>query len=120
MGFRNLQDPESRLKSAITNAIYTRVAKSSGLRVRNPLIYLDYTMEDLRFHLESLFSNWMNWDNWGIYNGKTRTWQIDHKIPQSQFPYKDLDDPNFRQCWALSNLRPLETIDNLRKRDRHG
>lgn len=120
MAFRDLQSPEARLKSAVTNAIYTRVTKSSGFRVRNPLMYLDYTMEDLRYHLESKFATWMNWDNWGAFNGKTRTWQIDHITPQSSFPYVDLEDPNFTKCWALSNLRPLETVDNLRKRNGNG
>jgi len=115
MKFRNTQDPESRLKSAVINAIYTRVKKSSGFRVRNPLLYLDYTMEDLRSHLENQFNDWMSWDNWGPYNGKYKTWQIDHIIPQSSLSYQELDDPNFRKCWDLANLRPLETVANLRK-----
>lgn len=25
------------------------------------------------------------------------------------------DDPDFKQCWALSNLRPLWAEENLRK-----
>lgn len=44
-----------------------------------------------------------------------RTWQIDHIIPQSKLPYFTLEDENFKKCWALENLRPLESFENLRK-----
>lgn len=70
---------------------------------------LPYTSEELKNHLESLFESWMTWGNYGS------CWHIDHIIPQSSFPYKSMDDVSFQQCWALSNLRPLKAIDNLKK-----
>jgi len=83
--------------------------------------YLDYTIEQLNNHLESLFEPWMNWKNQGIYNTNTWDdndkstwkWQIDHIIPHSKFKYKDMSDPDFKECWALSNLRPLSAKQNI-------
>ena len=118
MGFRNLSSPEDRLKSALTNAICLAVKRAGGFRVKNPLVNLPYTMEDLRAHLEKQFLPWMNWENWGSYNSNHKTWQIDHIVPQSSLPFTDVDEPNFVKCWALSNLRPLETVANFRKGNR--
>lgn len=77
-----------------------------------------YTTEELKNHLESLWEPWMNWDNHGIASTERRTWNIDHIIPQSKLPYKTMNEPNFQKCWALENLRPLEAIENIKKRDK--
>ena len=63
----------------------------------------------------------MNWDNQGIYNPKTWDdndtttwkWQIDHIIPESDFNYITPNDPEFKECWALKNLRPLSAKQNI-------
>ena len=65
-----------------------------------------YTLKELREHLESQFDENMTWDNMGEY------WEIDHIIPKSQFQYKTEQDKQFRVCWSLANLRPLEKIAN--------
>lgn len=51
----------------------------------------------------------MNWDNWGAY------WHIDHIYPVSLLPYSSMEEDNFKRCWALDNLRPLEKIANIKK-----
>ena len=74
----------------------------------------------MRNHLESLFEPWMSWDNHGVYDkkkwndndSKTWTWQIDHIIPQSDLPYSNMIDENFKVCWSLDNLRPLNSKKN--------
>jgi len=76
---------------------------------------LPYTIEELIIYLESQFEFWMNWGNYGRYDKNRRTWQIDHIIPQSLLPYDSMDHPNFLKCWALSNLRPLEAMENMKK-----
>ena len=84
------------------------------------LRYLPYTMDDLKRHLEAQFEPWMNWDNHGRYDPKTWddndpttwTWQIDHKKPHSEFDYTTMDCQEFRDCWALSNLRPYSAKQN--------
>jgi hypothetical protein len=115
MSYRSLKSPEDRLISALTNAICLTVRANGGIRIRNPISYLSYDISDLRTHLESKFESWMDWDNWGPYTVKHRTWQIDHILPQSLFPFDDLPHPNFNKCWALSNLRPLESTANMSK-----
>lgn len=82
--------------------------------------YLDYTMEDLKKHLEAQFEPWMSWDNHGQYipnewddnNSSTWKWQLDHIIPQSDLPYASMEDKNFKKAWSLDNLRPLSAKQN--------
>ena len=68
-----------------------------------------YTVNQLKEHLEKLFDNLMKWENYGNY------WHIDHKIPISYFSFATPGDPDFKKCWALENLQPLEKIENLKK-----
>jgi len=72
-----------------------------------------YTVDDLRSHLESLFTDGMTWDNYGLYG-----WHIDHKIPLVAFNYEKPTDTDFKKAWCLSNLQPLWAFDNLTKGDR--
>ena len=78
---------------------------------------LGYDAAALCKHLESQFEEWMSWENHG--RGKDKIyWNIDHIQPQSKFIYTSLDDPNFLLCWDLSNLRPLEQIQNITRQNR--
>ena len=72
-----------------------------------------YTVIQLKTHLENLFDENMNWQNYGSY------WHIDHIEPQSWFIYDSIDHPAFKACWQLSNLRPLEAKENIRKGNRY-
>lgn len=82
--------------------------------------HLEYTVGELKQHLESLFEPWMNWNNHGHYKADewddndptTWKWQIDHIIPHSTFPYTSMEDENFKKCWSLENLRPLSAKQN--------
>lgn len=61
----------------------------------------------------------MNWENYGGRSDDSRqTWWIDHIKPQSQFLYESIEDPLFKECWDLSNLRPLEKKANMSKGDK--
>lgn len=119
--------PFSRLKKRISNAIFCSLRKRGGSKQgKCRKYYLPYSMEELRKHLEDHFELWMNWGNWGVYNPKTWdendsltwTWQIDHIIPHSKFNYKSLEDPDFKKCWGLGNLRPYSAKLNVIERDR--
>lgn len=81
--------------------------------------YLGYSIEELKEHLEHQFEDWMNWDNLGLTANKEKeTWQIDHIIPVNTFNIKEIGDEEFRKCWALDNLRPLDSyINNRRPKD---
>ena len=55
----------------------------------------------------------MNWDNHGTY------WHIDHIKPKSWFKYDSAEHPEFKQCWSLENLQPLEAEKNLAKSNKY-
>lgn len=75
--------------------------------------FVDYSLEELMSHLESKFDENMNWDNYGKY------WHIDHIKPKSLFKYSDFTDKEFKECWSLSNLQPLEAMENISKGARY-
>ncbi len=93
----------------------------SSKRGKSMLKYIGYSMKDLKNHIESQFESWMNWNNWGKYNSKTWNdndqstwaWNIDHIKPVSKFNYLSMEDTEFIECWALSNLRPLSAKQNI-------
>lgn len=96
----------------ITNRMWPTI--HSALRSETPRfgkynVALGYPWPALRSHLESQFTDGMTWHNWGS------VWELDHIRPLSGFQYTSLDDPLFKECWALSNLRPLLRDANQKK-----
>lgn len=73
------------------------------------LKYVDYTLDELRSHLERQFLPGMGWHNMG-------EWHIDHIIPVSSFNL--LESAQVARCWALPNLRPLWAQENKKKHAR--
>jgi hypothetical protein len=69
-----------------------------------------YTAEELMAHLERQFLPGMDWEN-------RKLWHIDHIVPVSSFSLTP-ECPDFKACWALTNLRPLWGADNIRKKDK--
>jgi hypothetical protein len=67
-----------------------------------------YSLEELKLHLESQFTEGMSWDNYG-------EWHIDHIIPVDSFNIQNYDDNNFKKCWSLNNLQPLWAEQNIKK-----
>jgi hypothetical protein len=109
-------DPIFKLRNNISQIIYQSLKKQNSSKSGESIFnYLQYTIEDLKQHLESQFEDWMNWDNWGRANVNEKTWNIDHIIPQSALPFSSMKDINFRKCWNLQNLRPMEAIANIKK-----
>lgn len=110
------------LKEKISTRVAVAIRKHSSPIVK----YLPYTLQELKKHLESLFEPWMTWDNYGVYRANlwsdkdtsTWTWQIDHIIPHSKFHYTSMEDQEFKDCWALSNLRPYSAKQNVIDGDR--
>ena len=126
-----ITNPEFRLRHNLSGAVSTALRKNSSTKNNKSILdFLSYSINELRVHLEKLWEPWMNWNNYGKFkkstfdpnNNLTWTWQIDHIIPQSILSYKSMADNNFQKCWALKNLRPLQSRQNLLdgiKRIRH-
>ena len=71
---------------------------------------VSFTTEQLKKHLEKLFTEGMSWDNYGK-NG----WEIDHKIPIDVFNFTNPEHDDFKRCWALENLQPMWKKENILK-----
>ena len=109
-------DPTFRLKDCVRVSINSGLNRTEGSKQgQKTFDMLPYTPEELKEHIESQFEDWMTWDNWGIATHERKTWNIDHIIPQSLLPYESLEHENFHRCWALENLQPLETFENIKK-----
>lgn len=95
---------------AMTDHMINRGGKHNGST--KYLKYVDYTIADLRKHIESKFTPDMNWNNYGIL------WSLDHICPQSSFVFIENGVENFeaiKECWSLDNLQPMYILDNIRK-----
>lgn len=119
---KRIKNKEFKLRELISSTINRSLKKQKSSKNNISMLkYLSYTMRELKEHLEGQFESWMNWNNWGKYkvdswddnNSSTWTWQIDHVVPQSYFPYLSMEDENFKQCWALNNLRPYSAKQNI-------
>ena len=102
-------DPKWKLNCRFGSLMSKKLSRHSvGKSGRSWTGLVEYTLEDLVIHLERQFLPGMSWENYG-------RWHIDHIIPCSSFEFESPDDPEFKSCWALSNLRPLWAKDNIRK-----
>lgn len=110
-------DPILKLRHNFSCQIRQQIMKGGKSFIK----YLNYSIEDLKNHIQNLFEPWMTWENWGVFNSNTWsdqddstwTWQIDHIIPQSLLLYSSMEDENFKKCWALENLRPYPAKKNI-------
>lgn len=106
---RQAASPQYRLKRSIGTMVWMALKGRKAGQQWQALV--GYALDDLMRHLERQFLPGMSWSNQG-------EWHVDHIIPASSFSYTEADDPEFKACWALTNLRPLWRGDNIRKRDR--
>lgn len=67
------------------------------------------SIDELKKHLESKFTEGMNWENYG-------DWHVDHIIPCASFDFSKEDEQ--KKCFHYTNLQPLWAKDNLRKGDK--
>src|SRR5436305_3440819 len=103
----------TKTRSTTEGMLYHRMSQS----VRSALLgakrkcnwenLLGYSVEELKAHLESQFTEGMIWDK--FFDGGIH---IDHVIPRMNFNYVSSNDLQFKQCWALSNLRPIWPKEN--------
>lgn len=102
---REKLDPRKRLIRSFRSRL-----KGSKIASGSTAAYeaLGYSAGELRVHLERQFVGEMSWDNYG-------QWHIDHIVPIASFEFSSVEDPGFIRAWALTNLRPLWAIDNLKK-----
>jgi hypothetical protein len=103
---RRETDPGFALSKSIAHGM--RMAIKSGKAGRQWETAVGYTLRDLMQHIERQFLPGMSWENHG-------SWHIDHIRPVSAFEFSSVEETSFRECWALSNLRPLWAEENVSK-----
>ena len=101
------QSPQHKLSSNISRVI--RRSLKTGKYNKHWESYVNFSLKNLTHHLEKQFTSKMNWDNYGSY------WWIDHITPISAFNFDSYNHIDFKRCFALSNLRPLEKSKNQSK-----
>jgi len=106
---REKECPSFKINRRFSKAIWASLRGAKQFRKWENLV--GYTIINLMKRLEDLFNDKMNWDNYGSY------WEIDHIKPKSLFQYTCAKDNEFKECWALKNLQPLEVIKNRKKAD---
>lgn len=105
-------DNQLRLNVRMGANIYHALAEKKAGRKWEDVV--GYTVDELAEHLERQFSKGMTWDKWG--RGPD-CWHIDHIVPKASFKFDNDNDPAFKACWGLTNLRPLWEKDNFAKSD---
>jgi len=105
--YRRATDPKFRLNTNVSSHINLAINDKNG---RHWGSLVDFTLSELKEHLEAQFQPGMSWDNYGY-----RGWHIDHIKPKSLFNFESHEDPEFKECWCLANLQPLWAKDNLSK-----
>lgn len=88
-------------------SLYRAIKNGSGFRWNK---LLGYNIEDIKSHLEKLFSDEMNWNNYGKY------WGITFFIPRRLYRFTNFRSDEFRKCWSLKNLKPDTIINCYRQR----
>jgi hypothetical protein len=108
---KRAKNPKYKISASMSNGMRGSI-KSGTKANRHWEELVDFTVEQLRTHLEKLFEPGMTWDNHGT------VWEIDHKIPIAVFNFERPEHLDFRLCWSLKNLQPLEKIKNRKKSDK--
>ena len=106
---RRRDDPKYRLRCSVSRSICRSLKRRAKTKGGSTFDHLPYTPKELMEHIEKQFDEHMTWENQGSY------WHIDHIRPHASYKYDSLDHPEFQECWALENLRPLEATENRSK-----
>jgi hypothetical protein len=106
-----LETGDNHLKVNLRACIYRAVKNQYSEKAYKSMELLGCTIQELRDHLESQFTEGMTWDNMGRGG-----WHIDHIIPCAFF---DLTKPSHQKvCFNWQNLQPLWESDNCAKGDK--
>lgn len=98
--------PKGRLNDFMSRGLWYSLRGRKGGMPWTDLV--DFTVGQLKTHLEKQFRDGMTWENYG-------EWHIDHIIPIAVFNFEKAQDIDFKRCWRLSNLQPLWALDNVKK-----
>jgi hypothetical protein len=111
------QRKNSEYSKSVNTQLNIRISKGiryslkSGKEGKSWKELVDFTLDELKEHLELHFEKDMTWNN-------MNKWHIDHIIPKRAFNIISADCKDFKMCWFLLNLQPLWKEDNIKKSDK--
>lgn len=97
----------------ISGQMWKALRRGEGKRGRSWESLVGYTLKELEARLLQTMPEGYSWADY-----LTGELHIDHIIPVSAHNFTSSDDIDFKRCWALSNLRLLPKLENIRKRDK--
>lgn len=103
---RYKNDVQFKLARLISDRLSKAAKKNT--RLSGTLKYLGCSLQELKEHLSSKFTQGMSWDNHG-------EWHIDHIVPLASADLMNEND--LRRVCHYTNLQPLWAADNIRKHD---
>ena len=110
---KNRSNPVYKLNARISGGIRSALVRDNFRKNgRHWETFVDYTVQEAKIHLESLFTESMNWNK--FCSGEIH---IDHILPIELFEYDSPESKQFKYCWSLKNLQPLWRMDNIKKYD---
>lgn len=98
--------PKYKVDHRMRSGVQQAIRKNKAGRSWEALV--GYSLAELMAHLERQFVSGMSWDNMG-------EWHIDHILPLAGFVYEKAEDEGFKAAWAMTNLRPLWSVENQSK-----
>lgn len=100
------------LKFNLNEKIRRLIAKplKKGKKNRHWESLVGYTLMDLKKRLTKTMPKGYTWQD--FLNGKLH---MDHIVPLSKFNFTKSEHIDFKNCWALRNLRLLPAKENLVK-----
>jgi membrane-associated HD superfamily phosphohydrolase len=108
---RKSKYPLYKLINNFRTAIYQVLKENNIQKNGHYFDILQYTPDELIFHLENQFKDGMTWDNYG-------EWHVDHIKAIASYNIQEIGDSEFMECWSLENLQPLWGEENIRKGSR--
>ena len=103
---RLMEDPLFKLLERLRGRILIAIKSQAGEKAAKSIELLGCSIEHVRDHLESQFTEGMTWENHG-------EWHIDHMRPCASFNLEEPEDQ--KKCFHWTNLQPLWAADNLAK-----
>jgi len=97
------KNPENKIRHYLRTNLNKLIKSNKNIKKEK----LSYSSDELKLHLEKQFLKGMSWENYGVL------WHIDHIIPIDYFLKNKITEVNIIN--SLTNLRPLFSIDNLKK-----
>jgi len=93
-------------KMTICLRVRVRQALKKTKKSASTMRLVGCSLDDLKIHLESQFTDGMTWENYG-------DWHVDHIRPCASFDLKKPEEQ--RICFHYTNLQPLWAADNESK-----